>query len=153
MSSVTPFFSIDVSSSLTVSSNVKPYWKPEHPPPVTNTRSLRSALPSSSMRDFTLVAAASVKISGAGISVMAFIAYSLNSALALSAPGPGRSIQRSLHSLADGAFELYNRCGLGFRVRQLSLHDRAYMHFQDAVHHISIDPCLGLQFQIVVGDH
>lgn len=29
---VTPFLTITASSSLVVSSKVKPYWKPEHPP-------------------------------------------------------------------------------------------------------------------------
>src|SRR5689334_6810538 len=58
-----------VSSSLATSSNVKPYWRPEQPPPVTKTRSLRSLLPSSSIRAFTLLAALSVKISGSGITV------------------------------------------------------------------------------------
>ena len=46
---------------------------PEQPPPVTNTRSFNSGLPSSSISCLTLFAALSVKISGAGISVTAFI--------------------------------------------------------------------------------
>src|SRR3978361_396310 len=66
MSSVTPFFAIAVSSSLTISSKVKPYWKPEQPPPCTNTRSFRSGLPSSSTSSLTLLAALSVKTSGGG---------------------------------------------------------------------------------------
>src|SRR6187402_2519835 len=66
MSSVTPFLAIAVSSSLTISSKVKPYWKPEQPPPCTNTRSLRSGLPSSSTSSLTLLAALSVKTSGGG---------------------------------------------------------------------------------------
>ena len=66
MSRVTPFLLIDVSSSLTISSKVKPYWKPEQPPPCTNTRSLRSGLPSSSTSSFTLFAALSVKTNGGG---------------------------------------------------------------------------------------
>src|SRR5689334_23474904 len=77
MSKVTPFFCIDVSSSLTVSSNVKPYWNPEQPPPVTNTRSLRSGLPSSSMSCLTLLAALSLKDSGTGISATASMVSSL----------------------------------------------------------------------------
>ena len=55
-----------MSSSLTISSKVKPYWKPEQPPPCTNTRSLRSGLPSSSTSSLTLFAALSVKTSGGG---------------------------------------------------------------------------------------
>ncbi|VXB51984.1 hypothetical protein BURKHO8Y_140177 [Burkholderia sp. 8Y] len=62
--------SITVSSSLTSSSKVKPYWNPEHPPPCTNTRSFRSGLPSSSINCLTLSAAASVKTNGIGISVV-----------------------------------------------------------------------------------
>src|SRR5215510_11657753 len=73
MSSRTPFFSITESSSFCTSSKVKPYWKPEQPPPVTKTRSLSSGLPSSSISDLTLVAALSENRSGAGISVTAFI--------------------------------------------------------------------------------
>src|SRR4029079_10158822 len=73
MSSMTPFFSITASSSFFTSSKVNPYWKPEQPPPVTNTRSLSSGLPSSSISCLTLFAALSLKFSGAGISVTAFI--------------------------------------------------------------------------------
>src|SRR6185369_8468027 len=65
----TPFLVITVSSSLATSSKVKPYWKPEQPPPCTNTRNFRSGLPSSAIRSATFAAALSVKISGAGISV------------------------------------------------------------------------------------
>src|SRR6478735_2142788 len=65
-SSWTPALSSTVSSSLTTSSNVKPYWKPEQPPPWTNTRSFRSGLPSSSTSSLTLLAALSVKTSGGG---------------------------------------------------------------------------------------
>jgi hypothetical protein len=68
----TPFFTMTVSSSLAISSNVKPYWKPEQPPPCTNTRSFRSGLPSSAISSATLLAALSVKISGAGISEVAW---------------------------------------------------------------------------------
>src|SRR6476620_5305421 len=69
MSSDTPFLVMVVSSSLVISSNVKPYWKPEQPPPCTNTRSFRSGLPSSAISSATLAAALSVKTKGAGISV------------------------------------------------------------------------------------
>jgi len=72
---VTPFLTIVVSSSLTTSSKVKPYWKPEQPPPWTNTRSFRSGLPSSSMSWRTLPAALSENTSGAGISTAAFICF------------------------------------------------------------------------------
>src|SRR3546814_17338321 len=65
-SNCTPFLSSAVSSSLTASSKVKPYWKPEQPPPCTNTRSLSSELPSSASRSLTLAAAESVKTNGDG---------------------------------------------------------------------------------------
>src|SRR4051812_4362562 len=73
MSSFTPFFSMTESSSFWTSSKVKPYWKPEQPPPETNTLSFSPGLPSSSISCFTLLAALSEKTSGAGMSV-AFIA-------------------------------------------------------------------------------
>ena len=69
ISSDTPFLVMVVSSSLVTSSKVKPYWKPEQPPPCTNTRSLRSGLPSSAIRSATLAAALSVNRMGSGISV------------------------------------------------------------------------------------
>src|SRR5438309_2105495 len=78
MSSMTPFFSITASSSFFTSSKVKPYWKPEQPPPVTNTRSLSSGLPSSSISCLTLFAALSLNTSGEGISVTAFISSLLD---------------------------------------------------------------------------
>src|SRR5690606_24323411 len=78
MSSVTPPFSMVVSSSFTSSSNVNPYWKPEQPPPCTNTRSFSWSLPSSSISSLTLAAALSVKISGAGMSVTAFMCLPLD---------------------------------------------------------------------------
>src|SRR6059058_3827817 len=69
MRRLTPFFDMTVSSSFAISSNVKQYCRPEQPPPVTNTRSLSSLLPSSSISDLTLLAALSVKTSGSGIAV------------------------------------------------------------------------------------
>src|SRR5687768_11528908 len=61
ISSVTPPFSTRVSPSSRFSSKVKPYWKPEQPPPCTNTRSFRLGLDSSRISSLTLDAAASVK--------------------------------------------------------------------------------------------
>src|SRR5690606_3302906 len=72
-SSVTPWFSTCVSPSSTFSSKVNPYWKPEHPPPCTNTRSLRLGLASSRMSSPTLAAAASVKTRLGGAFTSAFI--------------------------------------------------------------------------------
>src|ERR1700679_1143471 len=64
--SCTPPFSTQKSPSSIFSSKVKPYWKPEHPPPETNTRSLRFGFASSRINSPTLPAAASVKTSTLG---------------------------------------------------------------------------------------
>src|SRR5260370_18463270 len=148
MSSMTPFFSITASSSLTASSKVKPYWKPEEPPPVTNTRSLSSGLPSASINVLAFAAAASVKTSGAGISVIAFIRCSLAGAVDYGTDPPVGQC-----SVAGAAFQLDNGRRFRLGVRQLTLDDRADVHFQRSVQHISMDPRLGLQFQVVVGGH
>src|SRR5712692_3985776 len=87
-SSITPFFSSTVSSSFFTSSKVKPYWNPEQPPPVTNTRSFKSALPSSSINCLTLFAALSVKTNGAGISATAFMSQLLLQTAPLSVRKP-----------------------------------------------------------------
>src|SRR5882757_6837648 len=58
---VTPAFTTCVSPSSIFSSKVKPYWKPEQPPPLTNTRSLRWGFASSRISSPTLLAAESVK--------------------------------------------------------------------------------------------
>src|ERR1700733_15113827 len=64
--SCTPWFSTQKSPSSIFSSKVKPYWKPEQPPPETNTRNLRFGFDSSRISSPTLPAAASVKISTLG---------------------------------------------------------------------------------------
>src|SRR5687768_18574580 len=125
MSRVTPFFCMAASSSLCVSSKVKPYWKPEQPPPVTNTRSLSSGLPSSSISCLTLLAALSVKTSGAGISVTAFIR---------SAPEPQSCIIRL--SAPRGELELY-ALHLGGVVHQPALDDRPLLDLDALVVHVA----------------
>src|SRR4051812_22767957 len=146
MRSITPFFSITASSSLFTSSKVKPYWNPEQPPPVTNTRSFSSALPSSSISCFTLLAALSVKTSGAGISVTAFsvTAFMGVSCLPLSAAAADGSIgcvadgggiariQASGSGFARRELEL-DRLGLTGGMRQPALHDRAEMHLENVI--------------------
>src|SRR6185369_889757 len=122
MSRLTPFFCMTVSSSFATSSNVKPYCRPEHPPPVTNTRSLSSLLPSSSMRALTLLAALSVKTSGSGIVVMSFIAFLLD----LDSVG-----------IAAVGLELdHLLVVLRALIHQLAHHDRAHMDLDRLVHHI-----------------
>src|SRR6266403_4451038 len=64
--SCTPWFSMQKSPSSIFSSKVNPYWKPEQPPPETNTRNLRAGLASSRISSTTLPAAASVKTSTLG---------------------------------------------------------------------------------------
>src|ERR1700722_17373034 len=64
--SCTPWFSTQKSPSSIFSSKVKPYWKPEQPPPETNTRNLRFGFDSSRISSPTLPAAASVKTSTLG---------------------------------------------------------------------------------------
>src|SRR3954466_4732777 len=123
MSSITPFFSITASSSFFTSSKVKPYWKPGQPPPVTNTRSLSSGLPSSSISCFTLFAALSLKTSGTGISVTAFIRASCFLLLL----GTGRELELDALHLAGV-------------MHQASLDDGALMDLDGLVVHISFDP-------------
>src|ERR1700721_1061263 len=65
--SCTPRFSTQKSPSSIFSSKVKPYWKPEQPPPETNTRNFRLGFASSRISSPTLPAAASVKISTSGM--------------------------------------------------------------------------------------
>src|SRR5688500_15395513 len=120
MSRVTPFFSIAASSSFLTSSKVKPYWKPEQPPPVTNTRSLSSGLPSSSISSLTLLAALSLETSGAGISVTAFIL-------------------RFLWLPAGGELQ-FNTLHLGGVMHQAALDHRPRMDLDALVIHISFDP-------------
>src|SRR6202020_1309308 len=64
--SCTPRFSTQKSPSSIFSSKVKPYWKPEQPPPETNTRNFRLGFASSRISSPTLPAAASVKTSTSG---------------------------------------------------------------------------------------
>src|SRR5215203_5634169 len=135
MSRLTPFFCITVSSSFATSSNVKPYCRPEQPPPVTNTRSFSSLLPSSSMRALTLLAALSVKTSGSGIVVMSFI-----------------SILRWIFSVGISRMGLeldHLLALLGRFVHQLAHHDRADVDLDRFVRHISCDTGLGQQFDIL----
>src|SRR6185369_14906718 len=118
---------------------VKPYCRPEQPPPVTNTRSLSSLLPSSSISVFTLFAALSVKTSGSGIAVaMSFmIALQLRS---IRAPGRGLELD---HLVAL-------RRGL---VHQLPHHDRADVDLDGLVRDIPCDSCLREEFDVLRGLH
>src|SRR6185503_2115529 len=53
----TPFDSYTWSPAPPPSSIIRPYWKPEHPPPCTNTRRPLPALPSSDSSSLIFVAA------------------------------------------------------------------------------------------------
>src|SRR6185503_2567767 len=128
MSSLTPFFSITASSSFFTSSNVKPYWKPEQPPPVTKTRSLSSGLPSASISCLTWFAALALKSSGAGISVTAFI------------PTPCVGLR------ARGELQSY-ALRLGAVMDQPAFDDRALVDLDTLVVHIAFDPRPRLEFE------
>src|SRR3984957_13409319 len=65
-SSWTPRFSTQKSPSSILSSKVNPYWKPEQPPPETNSLNLRFGFASSRISSPTLPAAASVKANTSG---------------------------------------------------------------------------------------
>src|SRR6267378_5270008 len=136
MSSMTPFFSITASSSFFTSSKVKPYWKPEQPPPVTNTRSLSSGLPSSSISCLTLFAALSLNTSGEGISVTAFIS----------------SLLIRFSSSARGELQL-DPFDVGDVVHQPSLDHRAMVDFDALVVHIAFDLRPRLEFEGLDGMH
>src|SRR6185369_8767523 len=154
MSSVTPFLTIAVSSSLVVSSKVNPYWNPEHPPPVTNTRSFRSGLPSSSIRDLTLAAALSENVSGAGISVMSFIGAPRSSASIIGClPGRRNPVAGKENSFGTCALQFDYRRDAGFGVVEASPEDGADVHFKRLVAHVSRDSCLRLQLDQAIGDH
>src|SRR5947207_272009 len=126
MSNMTPFFSITASSSFFTSSKVKPYWKPEQPPPVTKTRSLSSGLPSSSISCLTLFAALSLKTSGAGISVTAFIICS--------------------RLCARGELQL-DTLHFGAMMHQPAFNHGALMDFDAFIVHIAFDPRPCLEFE------
>src|SRR6185436_9982305 len=124
MSRLTPFLLMTVSSSFATSSNVNPYCSPEQPPPVTNTRSLSSLLPSSSISDLTLFAALSVKTSGSGIVVAMSFMY-------VSSPSVG---------ISRRGFQLDHLVALlGRLVDQLPHHDRADVDLDRLVRHIPCD--------------
>src|SRR5882672_756027 len=155
MSSITPFFSITVSSSLFTSSKVKPYWNPEQPPPVTNTRSFNSALPSSSISCLTFFAALSVKTNGAATSATAFMSLLLVRIRSGSRTwGSQNRPSRQSHLLALPGWlarrqlELH---GLRFRfaraVHQVSLDYGPQVHLQAVVVHVPFDARTRLKFE------
>ena len=99
-----------VSSSLVISSKVKPYWKPEHPPPCTKTRSFNSGFPSSAIKSATLAAALSVKTIGTGMSrsevwAKALMCNSEKSGYAQIVQQKGRELSRGSMSLGTGGLK------------------------------------------------
>src|SRR6056297_622147 len=175
-SSVTPWFSTWVSPSSVFSSNVNPYWKPEQPPPETNTRSMRSALSSSRISSPTFCAAASVNTSGGGgISVASGVVVVFSMILLPRArAGP---VWRSLRiDSCSARFLFAARCDLGrrhlrrvaglralavvvgglagTRVRamdQLAVDLGADGHLDQIVIHITDDPRRGPEFHPFAG--
>ena len=105
----TPFFCMTVSSSLAISSKVKPYWKPEQPPPCTNTRSFYSGLPSSAIRSATLAAALSVKMMGSAPAGAAGAASGAVDGTASGAAGVGVSkLMADLYLIRCKCFQWYS---------------------------------------------
>src|SRR5688572_20123241 len=138
MSSFTPRFSTQVSPSCSFSSNSKPYCMPEQPPPWMNTRSFRFGLPSPRMRSPTLRAAASVKTRDS-------VAVS-DMLCTLRAGFCGRNRRRGLGFPIWGIHG--SRCRILIRQRdQLPRYDGARSHFNDAVVHVPVDPCLAAEHQ------
>src|SRR6267142_733759 len=142
MSSMTPFFSITASSSFFTSSKVKPYWKPEQPPPVTNTRSLSSELPSSSISCLTLLAALSLNISGDGISAEVSGETLSVTAFIANAPWLAAGSELKLYALR-----------LGTAVDQPAFDHRALLNLDALVVHIAFDPGASLEFESLRGVH
>src|SRR6266851_6760877 len=136
MSSMTPFFSITASSSFFTSSKVKPYWKPEQPPPVTKTLSLSSELPSSSISCLTLFAALSLNTSGEGISV--------------EVSGEILSVTAFISMLrwlaARGELQLH-ALGFGAVVHESPLDHCALLDFDALVVHVPFDSRARLEFE------
>src|SRR4051794_6217870 len=106
------------------------------------------------MRSLTLAAAASVNMSGAGISVTAFILKLLDQSMGeLSAPlylGSTREKSISCCRCAQRNFALRGRL---FLVHQTPLNHRTELDLQRAIVHISTDLALGLQFDILGAVH
>src|SRR5579871_153110 len=153
-SRVTPEFCTQKSPSSTFSSNVKPYWKPEQPPPDTKTRSFRFGFASSRISSPTLPAAASVKTStwgGGGrisvsldmsVVVLMWIVYSLcilRGAHTPSKRGPSRSC-----SILGLRQRLALRCGRRRPARasmdQLTINLGAHRRFNDPVLNVAEHP-------------
>src|SRR5512138_1048897 len=149
ISSVTPPFSTRVSPSSRFSSNVKPYWKPEQPPPCTKTRSLRFGLDSSRISSPTLAAAASVKtrVGAADSGVMAV------------SMGTERAGIKCRRSAAGRLFFRRRRggllAGLGALTRlvnELAVDLRSHLHFDQRVIHVARDARGGAELDAVVGE-
>src|SRR6185369_15860567 len=132
-SSLTPWFSIQVSPSCSFSSNSNPYCMPEQPPPCTKTRSLRLGLPSPRMRSPTLRAAESVK-TRVSVSVMF---GTLRAGFGSRNRGIALGFDRGLLGWT-GAFGQWN---------QLAGYDGARRHFNDAIVDIAVDAGLAAQHQ------
>src|SRR5882757_5383476 len=144
----TPWFSTQKSPSSIFSSKVKPYWKPEQPPPETNTRNLRLGFASSRISSPTLPAAASVKTktSGGGGSISDWIAEfeDVLMAIVYSAAcaqsklrffrGTGVTFARSRQSRRTGP------------VDQLTINLGADRGFNDQIPHITQNACLFTEF-------
>src|ERR1700728_3253113 len=160
----TPRFSTQKSPSSIFSSNVNPYWKPEQPPPDTNTRSFKLGLASSRISSPTFPAAASVNtstfggggsISGSASDVAFMMCSVLGRPQSIKAPGlnlrpwfvPRGSSRRrgQLRALGAGR-DLAPRRARDLRagppVVQFPIYAGADRGFNDAVKHAAEHLCL-----------
>src|SRR5882672_44272 len=133
--SCTPWFSTQKSPSSIFSSKVNPYWKPEHPPPDTNTRNLRLGFASSRINSPTLPAAASVNTntSGGGGIRSDWLTDSEDALMTIVYPA----------ARAQSKLRVFPRTGVTIAgswigsVDQLTINLGAYGGFNDRVQHIS----------------
>src|SRR6478752_8893082 len=139
-SSLTPWFSTQVSPSCSFSSNSNPYCMPEQPPPWMKTRSLRLGLPSPRIRSPTLRAAASVNVR---VSVaVSLMGCTLRAGFGSRNRGfvPGRRRGGGL-------------CRLASQRNEFARYDGTGRHFNDPVVDISIDACLATEDQALARVH
>src|SRR5688572_18935611 len=153
ISSVTPPFTTRVSPSSVFSSKVNPYWKPEQPPPCTNTRSFRLGLASSRISSPTLVAAAFVNTSvgarlGSADSGVMASAWGQNGSGSSGAP----LTACTLLACSDRGL-LASPSGLAGLVNQLAVDLRAHLHLDQRVVDVAGDPRRGAELDPIVREN
>src|SRR5690554_962092 len=150
----TPSRSMTVSSSASSSSKVKPYWKPEHPPPVTNTRRLRRSLPSSSISERTLPTALSLNCMAAGVKTSTLDITTSGGGAAAHQAGYYPFIRLFWSTTLEFPFarQLDPCSGATVtQILQLAIDLGASHHLHEPVIQIAINPRLGIQLQVLIG--